>query len=357
MTGADEAPWQDLPTEISDEELRQLTAGMREPVAMTGATGFIGAHVVEVLDRAGIRPRVLVRDSRRLLPVLGDRVDQIAGSLEDAAALESLVGGCGTVFHLAGVVRAGSAAEFDRGNRVGTERLVAALRQGGPAARLVHVSSLAAAGPSADPAGTSPDDPPAPVSAYGRSKLAAETAVRTASEWVIVRPPAVFGPRDIDVLQFFRLAARGLVPLPAGERWVTTAFVVDVVRALLAAGSGEAWGKVLHVGDPRPMTMRALIAAIAAAGGVRTRVVPVPAALVRGAGLVGDLFQRLGARGVALTSDKAEELLARHWTARTEDSTRRLGLAGSVPLGAAAGVTWSWYRERGWVPRAKIAAR
>jgi nucleoside-diphosphate-sugar epimerase len=196
-----------------------------------------------------------------------------------------------------------------------------------------------------------------PVSAYGRSKLASERAARGSGRWVIVRPPAIYGPRDTDVLQFFRLAARGIVPLPAGERWVTTAFVSDVVRALFAAGSGDLLGGVLHVGDPGPLTMRALIGELAAAGGVRARVIAVPAALLRGAGLVGDLLQRLGARGVALTSDKAGELLARHWTARTEESMRRLGVAGSVPFAVGAAATWSWYRAHDWLPRAKIADR
>jgi nucleoside-diphosphate-sugar epimerase len=159
------------------------------------------------------------------------------------------------------------------------------------------------------------------------------------------------------VPQFFRLAARGVVPLPAGERLVTTAYVADVVRSLLAAGSGGHWRRVLHVGDPQPRTMRDLIAALAGAGGVRARTVEVPGLLVRVAGQLGDLLQRLGARRVALTSDKAAELLARHWTAGTEESMRLLGVAGSVPFGAAAAATWAWYREHGWLPRAKIADR
>jgi nucleoside-diphosphate-sugar epimerase len=357
MTTTAAPPWRALPVEISADEIAGLTAGVRAPVALTGATGFVGSHLAEACVRTALRPRLLVRDPRRLLPELAGRADLVTGSLEDAGALDALVAGCGTVFHLAGVVRAGSAAEFDRGNRAGTERLVAALRRNAPDARLVHVSSLAAAGPSAEPSGVAPDDAPAPVSAYGRSKLAGERAAREWGRCVVVRPPAIYGPRDTDVLQFFRLAARGIVPLPAGERWVTTAFVSDVVRTLLAAGSGDVLGRVLHVGDPGPLTMRALIAELAAAGGVRARVVEVPAGLLRVAGRVGDLLQRLGARGVALTSDKAGELLARHWTARTEESLRRLGVTGSVPFALGAAATWAWYRERGWLPRAKIAAR
>ena len=357
MKEAASCSWQDLPVEIAPEELQRLTGGMQGPVAVTGATGFVGSHLAAALVRAGLRPRLLVRDPGRLDRGLTGHAELVKGSLEDDAALAALVTGCGTVFHLAGVVRAGSAAVFDRANRVGTERLVAACRSRAAAAGFVHVSSLASAGPSPEPGGRSPEDTPAPTSAYGRSKLASERAAREARKWVVVRPPAIFGPRDTDVLHFFRLASRGLVPLPAGDRWVTTAYVADVVRALLAAGSGGVWGRVLHVGDPRAMTMRALIAALAEAGGVRARVVEVPAVLLRAAGRVGDLLQGIGARGVALTSDKARELLARHWTARTEESMRRLGVAGSAPFGSAATATWAWYRERGWLPRAKIGDR
>jgi nucleoside-diphosphate-sugar epimerase len=354
---APDAPWRELPVEITADELGRLTAGLRPPVAVTGATGFVGSHLGVALVRSGVRPRLLVRDPRRLVPELAGQAELVVGSLEDDAALAALAAGCGTVFHLAGVVRAGNAAEFDRANRLGTERLVAAIRQRAPDAGLVHASSLAATGPSAEPAGRRPEEAPAPISAYGRSKLAGEQAAHGVGRWLVVRPPAIFGPRDIDVLQFFRLAARGVVPLPAGERWVTTAYVADVVRALLAAGSGDRWLRVLHVGDPQPMTMRGLIAALAGAGGVRARTVEIPAVLVRVAGRGGNLLQRLGARRVALTSDKAGELLARHWTARTEESMRCIGVAGSVPFGVGATATWAWYREHGWLPRAKIADR
>ena len=221
----------------------------------------------------------------------------------------------------------------------------------------MHVSSLAAAGPSPDPAGRGPDDEAAPISAYGRSKLAGEAAARAyPGAWVILRPPAIYGPRDIDILHFFRLVARGVVPLPAGERWLAIAHVADVVRAILAAAAGAATGRVVHLGEPAPQEMRAMIATLAAAGGVRARTVALPACLVRAAGAAGDALQRLGFRSVALTGDKARELLARHWSARTEGAYRDLALTGFVPFSAGATATWQWYREQGWLPRASMRA-
>jgi dihydroflavonol-4-reductase len=355
MTDGGPAGWAALPPEIGREEVEAWAARMPQPVAVTGATGFVGSHLAEALLRGGVRPRLLVRDPARLLPEVREHAEVVTGDVEDAGSLVRFVDGCAVVLHLAGRLRAAREAEFDRTNRGGTEALVAALRERAPQARLVHVSSLAAAGPTPDPAGRYPDDPPAPVSAYGRSKLAGEAAARRhAGGWTIVRPPAIYGPRDIDVLQFFRLAARGLVPLPAGERWMSIAHVSDVVRAILAAAAAERPAGVLHLGEPAPTEMRALVAALAEAGGVRARVVPVPPALVRALGLAGDLAQRLGFRNVAMTGDKARELLARHWSARTEGSLRGIGLPGYVPFRDGAIATWAWYRQHRWLPHAKI---
>lgn len=350
MTG-----WEALRPEIAPDELADFAKRLVGPVAITGATGFIGVNLLEALAQTRLRPRVLARDPRRLPGELADVVEAVPGDLDDRSALRRLVHGSAVVLHLAGLVRAPDEGAFDRANRAGTANLVEVLAESAPGARLVHLSSLAAAGPSPDPSGRGPEEEPAPVSAYGRSKLGGEReARRHTGPWVVLRPPAVYGPRDIDVLQFFRLAARGLVPVPAGERYVTVVFVADVVRALLAAAAGAGSGQVLHLGEATPYLLAELIRAIAAAGGVSARVLPLPPGVLRVAGLAGDALQRLGFRKVALTSDKATELLARHWSSRTAASLEALGLGGFVPFDVGAAATWDWYRRHGWVPRAKM---
>jgi nucleoside-diphosphate-sugar epimerase len=350
MTDADGHRWRALPVEIDAGELASWCPEILQPIAVTGGSGFLGSHTLAALLAAGVRPRVLVRDPSRLADDQRRSSEVVRGDLDNHDALVELVAGCGTVIHLAGLVRAENAARFDRVNRTGSENLVAALARVAPAARLVHVSSLAAAGPSREPTGSAPEDPPHPISAYGRSKLAGETAARAhAGPWAIVRPPAVYGPRDIDVLHFFRMASRGLVPIPGGARWVSVAFVADVVRAILAAAAGRADGRVLHIGEPEPMTMERLVRGLAESGGVRARVVPVPGVLVRILGHGGDLLQTLGMHRVAMTSDKADELLARHWSTRSAGSMAALGLPGFVPFPVGAAETWAWYRRHGWV--------
>lgn len=337
---------------VAAASIASLLPSIPLPVAVTGGTGFVGSHLVDTLCDAGVEPRVLVRNPAAPRWIAGRRVQWTEGSLHDHDALRRLVAGAGTVLHLAGVVRAASAAEFDRGNREGTAALVGAVLDAAPAARIVHVSSLAAAGPSPEPEGLGPEAPPRPLSAYGRSKLAAEAAVTALGGrrwWSVLRPPAIYGPRDTDVLQFFRMAKLGWMAVPAGERWVTVAHVADVVRAILAAASGRGRHRVLHLGEAAPRRLDDLLVALAAAGGVRARVVRVPPAVLAAGGAAGSLLQRLGLRRVALTADKARELIARHWTARTADSLAELGLDAGVPFEQGAAATWAWYRQRGWL--------
>ncbi len=351
MTALDRAEgWRELSPTIGREELAAWVPGIPTPIAVTGATGFVGSSLVEALLAGGARPRLLVRDPARLAPSAREGAEAVFGDLGDERALRELLSGCGTVLHLAGLVRAAHESEFDLVNRAGTEGVVRVRDASAPGAVLVYVSSLAAAGPSAEPRGKRPDEVAEPVSAYGRSKLAGERAVREGGgRWVVVRPPAIYGPRDTDVLQFFRMAARGAVPLPAGERWVTVAHVADVVRAILAAARGDLWGSIVHLGEPEPRPMAELVAALAAAGGVRARVVAVPSPIVRAAGWAGSAARRLGLRRMPLTADKARELLACHWTADSAASLRRLGLEGFVPFPVGARETWAWYRSHGWV--------
>lgn len=336
---------------VAPGEIERWACDLPQPVAITGGTGFVGSHLVDTLCAAGLVPRVLVRDPASPRWIADAPVEWVRGSLEETDSLARLVNRAGTVFHLAGVLRAGRERDFDEGNRGGTARVAEAVRRCGRRPRTVFVSSLAAVGPSADPAGGGPEAEPAPISAYGRSKLAAEAEVRALGGdawWCILRPPAVYGPRDTDVLEFFRMASRGLVAVPPGERWVTVAWVGDVVRAAVAAALAEP-GATYHVGEPEPMRLETLIAELCRAGGVRSRVLRVPAPAISGLGAVGSALQRVGLRRVPLTADKAQELLARHWTARTAGSAARLGLDEGTRFFDGAVRCWEWYRERGWV--------
>lgn len=337
---------------VAPDEIEGFMASVPRPVALTGGTGFVGSHLVDTLCAAGLEPRVLVRRPDRARWIAGAGARFVPGELADPGSLARLVHGAGTVIHLAGVVRAGRAEQFEEANRVGTANLVAVLRSQAPEARLVHVSSLAAAGPSPTPEGRGPESEPRPVSAYGRSKLGAEREVAAlggAGWWTVLRPPAIYGPRDTDVLAFFRMAALGVAAVPSGSRWISVAWVGDVVRAVLAAAARAEPGRTYHLGEPEGYEIGDLVRRLARAGGVPVRVVRVPGAVLSLAGMGGSVLHRLGLSGIAMTRDKARELTARHWTAASRSSLEALGLGPGVPFDDGARRTWAWYREMGWV--------
>ena len=337
---------------VPPAEVAQWLEALPEPVAITGGTGFVGSHLVDTLCAAGKEVRALVRNPSDPRWISDRPVEWIEGSLEQPEALTRLVEGAGTVVHLAGVVTADSAAGFDLGNAEGTVRVVAAVRSAAPRAKLVYVSSLAAAGPATGPEGVGPEAVPAPVSDYGRSKLAGERAVRSLGGdrwWCVVRPPAIYGPRDTDMFELFKMAWTGFAAIPSGDRWLTVSHVSDVVRCVLAAASSEESGRTYHLGEPTPYRMDRLIRELADAMDRRVRIVKVPPATVSLlAGVAGPL-RRIGLLNTALTRDKAREALQPYWTAKTPESLDRLGVGEQVPLASGARDTWVWYRACGWL--------
>ncbi len=283
------------------------------------------------------------------LRALGGRL--VAGTLEDEAAIVALVDGADVVFHVAGCVAARSAAEFPRVNRDGAARVAAAAARAG-VARLVLVSSLSVTGPSRPGHPVDETSGPRPVTAYGRSKQAGEEAVRASGvPFTVVRPPAVYGPRDRAFLALFGAAARGVVPLLGdGGQEITLVHASDLARALVTAAQARGTlGGTYHAGHPDPVSQRALADAVARAVGRPVRCLHVPAPLVRGLlGLAGAATRAPG-RAPLLDGDKASELLAPGWVCSSEALRRDAGWTAEIPLDRGVAGTARAYREAGWL--------
>ncbi len=318
---------------------------------VTGATGFVGGHLVETLQARGDDVTALVRSLDKAKDLQRRGVRLVSGTLDDSHALQAALTDADIVFHVAGLTAARSEAEFLATNRDGTARLVAAAeRAGGP--RFVLISSLAAGGPAPNGQPLDGSEPPNPVTRYGRSKLAAEDVVRASRlPWTIIRPPAVYGPGDREMYRVFRAAALGLAPVfGAGTQRLSLVYGPDLAAAIAAVGAcpGTADG-VYYACHPEVLTSRELVTLAAAALGRRVRIVGLPEPLARGILWATDTAARLANRATVLSLDKAAEFFAPAWLADPAPLTRATGWTAAHPFREGARLTVEWYRARGWL--------
>lgn len=325
-------------------------------VLLTGASGFVGSHLLDQLMEQDVPTTLLLRatSSRRFLQSHLDRVRVVEGSLADGTAIRRALEGVTHVIHCAGATKAVRPSGLFAANQQGTRNLVQAINEREKDVEcLVHVSSLAAGHPATAERPAREDDPPAPCSVYGASKLAAEREVREGCErpWVILRPAAVYGPRDREFLPLFRLASRGWAPVFGGGRQqLSLVYVKDLAQTVWNALTQDAVrGETLHVAAPGPVTTRELVLAIGDALGRRVRCVALPWLVLRAAAVGQGIAGRLTGRAGILTHGKLREVQAPGWVADTSRLRARLGEVCRTPLGAGLRETARWYAAAGWL--------
>ena len=301
-------------------------------LAITGATGFVGQALLEQALTAGHSVRAL---ARRQQPER-EGVRWIAGDLANGPALAELMRGAEAVIHVAGVVNAPDPAGFEAGNVAGTLAVIAAAKAAG-VPRLVVVSSLAAREPQ--------------LSAYGASKAKAEKLVRASGlDWTIVRPPTIYGPRDREVLELFRAARWGVVPMPPKEGRSSLIHVDDLVRLLLALvpAARNVSGKVFEPDDGKPdgWSHYELARAIGWAIGRRPWVVHLPQrTLERVAWADG----RLRGPRAKLTRDRVGYMCHPDWVVRERARVPARLWRAQIESRAGLQATVQWYRQAGWL--------
>lgn len=321
-------------------------------VALTGGTGFVGSHVADALLAAGLRVRALVRRPDDIGWLKGTGAELVKGDVRDAATLPALIEGASAVVHLAGKTSARNEAEYMAANAAGPANVVAAVRKSTPDAHVVLVSSQAAGGPSPNGAPVRAADPPRPVSSYGRSKLAGEEAVRNEPglAFTILRPSAVYGPRERAIRGLFVAASRGFVPvLAGGTPRIQMVYVDDAARAVLGALDRGGRGETFFVAHPEVLEYRAIAETLATLPSRRPWLVPIPAAAIRAAGSLAGVLSTFGKGPPVFNSEKANELLQSAWICDMSDAQVALGQPFRTDFAVGARLTWEWYLERGWI--------
>ena len=326
---------------------------------VTGSSGFIGSHLVDALLARGATVRALVRRESPLSsrnPLVGYWT---ADLLDDRSVRESPVwDGATHVFHVGGVTKRRTLAQFRDGNVVPTANLLSAVAaRGVPIERFVLVSSQAAAGPAAAPdKPVREEDPRKPVEAYGRSKGEAEDATRRYADALpitIVRPGAVYGPRDVDFLGIFKQAC-GPVAIHAAQRdhAMSIVYVRDLVEAiLLAAESPAAVGRTYFAADAEPVTWRTLYKTIAQVAETRPIELQLPGPLLALAGRAGSIFSLITGKAVLLNANKVALAKPRWWLCDSSRIREELGWMARTRLLNGVRETYLAYAEAGLLGR------
>jgi nucleoside-diphosphate-sugar epimerase len=321
---------------------------MSDRVLVTGATGFVGSHIARAFVEAGYEVRCGVRasSSRRWisdLPVELTPLDMTGRAEEFSRAVEN----ADLIVHAAGITRAWREQDYHSVNAEGTRRLASAAIEAG-VRRFVLISSLAARGPD----DMTKDGRDHPESAYGLSKLEAEARLRGLDEQmetVALRPAAVYGPRDTDLLPLFKMAQRGWLALPSGTNLLQPVYAEDVASAALAAARKTAGFGPFPVAEAARYTWEEVVVGLEKALGRTVRAVRLRAVAFTLAGRAAELAARPFSAVPVFDERRGRDLAARTWTCETFTTERALGWRAEVSLFEGLERTARWYGQAGWL--------
>ncbi len=329
-------------------------------VAVTGGTGFVGSHVVELLAQRGYEVNCLVMPSEgpRWLEGLGEGGAPrfFEGSVTERSSLGPFLEGCGAIVNIAGLTRSKTEEGFLAVNAGGAVNLVeAALALPDGPRQIVSMSSLAASGPCAEGCCADEDDEQRPLTPYGRSKVALEAALRPYIEagsfhCTFIRAPGVYGPRDRDFLQYFKLVSRGLRIIVGRRNVMSLLYVKTLASAIVSCiGKPAAYGQAFFIADDGEYDWDDFSSMIESSLGKRTLRVRVPEPVVAVVAGCSELAKPFMRRPPLLDRHKIREIRQHRWVVSTAKAKRLLGFEPVASTAEAVAETGRWYAERGWI--------
>ncbi|MEW6057094.1 MAG: NAD-dependent epimerase/dehydratase family protein [Bdellovibrionota bacterium] len=327
---------------------------------VTGGSGFIGSELIRQLNAKNIKVRALLRKTSPRGNLQGLDFETALGDLCDAASLKEVVKGIDVVFHVAGSISARSREEFFLHNATGTGNLAKACAEANPGLkRFVYVSSVAATGPALSLSPKRESDTALPISAYGESKLGGEKQLEAFAgifPVTVVRPPAVYGPRDRGIFEFVKLVNSGVAPIfPAKnetrEKYFSMIYVEDLVDGILLAGLAESQKRyeVFFLSDGQVHSWTQVMKTMADALGKRPLRLPLPRFVWLSIAAAYSVAGKVLKKQFPLTLDKLNELDPDYWIFSSDHAQSVLGFKPKWDLQRGMAHTVAWYRENGWV--------
>ncbi len=323
---------------------------------ITGSNGFIGTALLNKLADAGASVRCLVRSDGPTEVVSNISWHGINYADPDSLIRSGALHDADVVFHVAGVTKHLNIEGFRKGNVMPTQQLVDALKTlDTPLKRFVLISSQAAAGPAPDV--SDPIDEsvaPAPIELYGRSKLEAENVLRNADlpfDYTVIRPAAVYGPRDVDFLTLFKQLKSGIGIYPGNrDSYVSAIHVDDLVNGIIeAATHDKARNQTYFLTREVALSWQEIYEHIVSIWGSTLREVNLPFGLIELAGKVGDVYSRATGKITVLNSNKIDLARPRYWICSSEKAIADFNFAPDIAIPDGLAHTFNWYKEAGWL--------
>jgi dihydroflavonol-4-reductase len=328
---------------------------MSEKILVTGGTGFVGSHLVDRLIGQGRSVRCLVRRSSNLKYLKDPQIEFVYGGLDEATDWDEAFAGVDTVYHIAGVTFARRAQDYFIANHQGTETIIgAAIKHRNQLKKFIHISSLAAVGPGEKDKPVDENTLPAPITPYGRSKLMGEEAAMTGADFfpvTIVRPPAVYGPRDYALYELFKSIAKGLSPSIGNyDKQISLVHVTDLVDGMILAAEKDASrGRTYFISSDEIYSYKALIETLAVIFDKRVRSFAIPRPLAYAVAAVAEIGAAVTRKPPVINRDKVTDLSQVCWGCSIERAKQELGYKQSVPIAEGLRETINWYKNEGWL--------
>jgi len=317
---------------------------------VTGATGFIGSALANELVKREFEVACLVRKTSNLRWLKDLDVSFVYGDCNEKDSLKQLPSDFDYIFHLAGLTKAKKEEDFFLTNVKGTENLLGFLSKNAAGIkRFIYMSSLAAAGPSRDGIPLDETALPMPVSAYGKSKLEGERVAARYGDKLpvsVIRPPAVYGPRDRDFFLFYKMIKRGFYPY-WGKCYYSLLYVDDLVHGVIAAAeSGEAEGKTYFLTGNRIYSNDEIVFEIMEAMGTKALRIGIPGSVMK---VLAKISEKLAGGASIINLDKLREIRHNHWTCDSKKAELEFGFIPRVTI--KEGIKWTadWYKMHKWL--------
>lgn len=329
---------------------------MKKKAFITGATGFIGSHLAEKLIEKDYEVTCLVRRTSNLRWLEKLPVKYHTGEISDKDSVLEGVRRQDYIFHLAGLTKAIKPVDYYRVNADGTKNMIeATLEAGHEIKRFVLLSSLAAAGPSPDALPIDEKTPPRPITDYGRSKLEAEKITESFRSQIpisIVRPPAVYGPRDKDIYLYFKMVNKGWsFLLGSHDQVLSFVYAPDLAESVIkVAECEESSGETYFASNPEPYTWSYVGSVIEKSlDKTKCRKIRIPF-------WMGNIIARIVETGTVLTKSPAVlnrqkilEAVQPYWVCSPEKLNRDTGFSCSTDIEKGMKNTALWYKKMGWL--------